>query len=117
MDWKCLIDKGNATFNGMLILQQVKDRTDLGILLEYAVPILSRVLSQNPLLNGAYYRGELIYNILNIDESFWQKHIDWKVYFETLLMDIFRSFSEQELENIVGERPYIVLKEAYSKLI
>lgn len=83
----------------------------LKLFLEYTVPMLSRVLSQNPILNGAYWKGELLWNILKIEDSFWKSHKEWKEYFELLLVELFESYSETEIMEIAGERPYQLLKE------
>lgn len=79
------------------------------VLLEYAIPMLLRVIALNPLIQGLYWCGEILWKILKIEE-FWEEHKEWKRYFEGVLREVYDSFSEKELKAIIGERPYEELK-------
>lgn len=100
------MDKKNLVFPWNLLLEEVKDKHDLGI----GAEMLSRVLAKNPLVHGLYWRGEILWRILKIEEEFWKEHREWKTYFEGVLYEVFDSFSEEELKAMIGERPYAELK-------
>lgn len=51
------------------------------ILLEYALPIFSRVLIFYPMLSGINAEWEILYEISRIDEKLWLKHRDWQSFF------------------------------------
>lgn len=42
--------------------------------LEYTVPLALEFLEENPLAAGAMYRGDLLANVLNLPDGFWQSH-------------------------------------------
>ena len=58
------------------------------VLLEYALPIFSRVLSHYPMLCGGKCEWEILYDITNIPYSFWNKHEDWKQFFKKIISEI-----------------------------
>jgi len=49
--------------------------------LDYLVPLALEVLSDNPLLEGTFYRGDLLLAVLRIQTNFWQDNPDlwWQV--------------------------------------
>jgi hypothetical protein len=51
-----------------------------GIELEYLMPLAIEKLTANPLIEGDFYLGDLLFNVLSVECSFWQKHI--KLYYE-----------------------------------
>lgn len=70
------------------------------VLLEYAIPILSRVLKYYPMLCGKDYEWEVLYEISKIDENFWNIHREWKMFFEDIIRDILHSRNERKMDNI-----------------
>lgn len=83
---------------------------DYKIFLDFTVPMLSKVLEQNPLIAGVFYRGEILYRILKLEDSFWEAHKKWKVYFETMLEQVFTDYSDEEIKMYVGDRIYNELR-------
>ncbi|MBQ7775232.1 MAG: hypothetical protein IJ379_04860 [Lachnospiraceae bacterium] len=81
------------------------------LFLDYTIPMMSRILSQNPLLPGTFWRGELIYMVLKLEDDFWQQHEEWKRYFQELLHGVLGKYSEVEIVEAIGEKPYGLLKE------
>jgi len=59
-----------------------------GILLEYAVPILSRALERYPMLCGMNNEWQVLFYITMINEEFWFEHKEWKNCFCELIKDI-----------------------------
>lgn len=58
------------------------------VLLEYALPLFSRVLIFYPMLCGIFAEWEVLYEIAKIDEEFWDTHKEWKCFFVLLMKDI-----------------------------
>lgn len=42
--------------------------------LDYLVPLAIEVLSDNPLVEGSYYPGDLLSNVIEVSEEFWSQH-------------------------------------------
>lgn len=74
------------------------------VLLEYAVPIFSRVLYEYPMLCGMNCEWQVMYEITKIREDFWLPHIDWKIYFVEILRRFSSDYNEIELIQIFSER-------------
>lgn len=70
------------------------------VLLEYAVPIFSKVLVYYPFLYGMHYNGEVLYQITIIEFDFWENHFDWKEYFISIVNDILSKYTITELTNL-----------------
>jgi hypothetical protein len=51
------------------------------ISLEYLLPLALEELSRNPFVEGNYYPGDLLANVLKIPDEFWRQHQDmyWKL--------------------------------------
>ena len=58
------------------------------VLLEYAIPIFSRVLVHYPMLCGKNCEWEILYEITKIDEDFWNIHEGWKRFFVNILDNV-----------------------------
>lgn len=83
-------------------------------LLDYTLPMISKVLHINICVPGFYYKGEIICRILKHDSSVWVNHPEWKPYFVTLLNAAFLQYNENELQVMLDERMYKELKKIYS---
>lgn len=55
------------------------------ILLEFAVPIFSRVLEKYPMLCGMNREWQVLYSITKIENKFWLSHKSWKKYFDEFI--------------------------------
>lgn len=74
------------------------------VLLEYAVPIFSRVLKVYPMLyvdvgicDGEICQWKILYEVSKIDEFFWNKHIEWKNFFKNIIKDILDKNEKKEI--------------------
>lgn len=85
------------------------------LFLDITIPMLSKVLEENPLIEGAYFRGEILYRILKLEDAFWETHKEWKTYFESILEQIFKVYSDEEMKNYIGDRAYNELKNLYDE--
>ena len=48
------------------------------IALKHLVPLALDVLETNPLVEGDYYPGDLMSNVLTVDPAYWEEHqADW----------------------------------------
>ncbi len=74
------------------------------VLLEYAVPIMSRYLEVFPLTAGIYYKGEVLTKILDLDKGFWNRHRDWHFYFKELAIKSLEEHGVEFLKNELGDR-------------
>lgn len=82
----------------------------LELLLDYTIPMMSRVLSASVFVPGLYYKGEILWRILKHNSNIWNTHPTWKQYFVGLLQNVFFQYSEQALEEMLDERIYRALK-------
>ncbi len=55
------------------------------VLLEYAIPVFSRVLQKYPMLCGMNNEWQVLYDITRVNQVFWQVHKEWKVYFNKIV--------------------------------
>lgn len=53
------------------------------VLLEQCLPIYSQILDEDPLAHGIFAKGELLYDVTQIDNAFWKEHQEWHEYFIT----------------------------------
>lgn len=71
------------------------------ILLDYMVPLISRYIELSPLMPGAFFNGEILLIILNIDKTFWAKHRDWYLFFIDIAIDVANNHKEDGLNKEV----------------
>ena len=69
------------------------------VLLEQCLPYVSEKLEVNPLIPGAFYRGEILYEVTQIEKNFWMSHQDWYQYFGTCVKTAL-SMIEDSLNNM-----------------
>lgn len=62
------------------------------VLLEYALPILSRALVLYPMLD----EWEVLYSIARLPETFWNKHKSWKQFYVGIVKDILYNNIEKD---------------------
>lgn len=55
------------------------------VLLEYTIPVFSRVLHEYPMLCGMNREWQVLYDITNVNRVFWQEHKEWKAYFDKII--------------------------------
>ena len=67
------------------------------VLLEYAIPIFSRVLHKYPMLCGMNKEWQVIYEITKVSEEFWEVNKEWKVYFYKIINTILSQYEEGKL--------------------
>lgn len=72
-------------------------------LLEYAVPIFSRVLVHYPMLCGKNCEWEILYEIAKVDEDFWNVHEGWKRFFVDILNNVLCD-NGVEKEPVINEK-------------
>lgn len=85
------------------------------ILLEYTVPIFSRVLEKEPLLYGYNSKGQALYQIMMFEENFWHKNKGWKSYFENIILKLFQKESQEDLKNVLCKEYFEKFEEIYLK--
>lgn len=81
------------------------------IMLEQCVPLFLEELSQDLLIPGVFYKGEILYEVTLIDKDFWLNHKDWFECIKTIIYKVL-NMSEQELKNNNIIHEYI---ESYKK--
>lgn len=69
-----------------------------GILIEYAVPMLSRLLAIHPLAAGIHYQGELLFYIVRAFQVGIVTQADWLQYFKELVTGIIKTETEETLK-------------------
>lgn len=67
------------------------------VLLEYAIPVFSRVLKEYPMLCGLNCEWQILYEITTVDQEFWEKHIEWKKYFQKIVEEIDLEYAREKL--------------------
>lgn len=73
------------------------------VLLDYALPIFSRVLQEYPMLCGMQCEWQVLYEITKIKEDFWMIHKKWKEYFIEILKGFCSNYTKEELIDIFSE--------------
>ena len=53
-----------------------------GFELEYLMPLAIGKLADNPLAQGDYYLGDLLFSVLTVEASFWKEHT--QLYYEVV---------------------------------
>lgn len=74
------------------------------VLLEYALPIFSRVLYEYPMLCGMNCEWQIMYEITKINENFWTFHQEWRRFFVEIIMQFFSKYTKEELSNMFSEQ-------------
>lgn len=64
------------------------------VLLEYAIPIFSRVLNKYPMLCGMNNEWQVLYDITKINPKFWEDNREWKMYFVEIIEKIFWEYEQ-----------------------
>ena len=62
------------------------------VLLEYAIPIFSRVLESYPMLCGMNNEWEVLYEITRLNQEFWRRNTEWKEYFNKIIDVVFLEY-------------------------
>lgn len=71
------------------------------VLLEYMIPLISRYIELYPLMPGAFFNGEFLYIIFQIDKVFWNAHQDWYIFFKGIAEDILNNYKKEDLNEKV----------------
>lgn len=64
------------------------------VLLEYAIPIFSRVLENYPMLCGMNNEWQVLYDITRLNQEFWIMNTEWKEYFNKIVDKIFWEYGQ-----------------------
>lgn len=64
------------------------------VLLEYAIPIFSRVVENYPMLCGMNNEWQVLYDITRLNRDFWIMNTEWKVYFNKIVDKIFFEYGQ-----------------------
>lgn len=92
---KYILTKPIKEYGGHEISTCIREK----VLLEYALPIMSRYLEVCPLTPGAYHIGEVLVDILELDQEFWGNHQEWYLYVKNLAVESVRTYGLEELRN------------------
>jgi hypothetical protein len=60
--------------------------------LGYLIPIALEHLVKNPFIEGDYYMGDLLANVLSIDEGFWAKNPELQLELDTIMIEVKSTF-------------------------
>ena len=83
------------------------------VLLEQCLPIYSQKLDEDPLAHGIYAKGELLYDVTQIDNAFWKDHQDWHEYFLTRIKTVLNMIENDSNETEIRQE-YI---DAYQRFL
>lgn len=87
------------------------------VLLDYALPIFSRVLQEYPMLCGMQCEWQVLYEITKINEDFWMIHQKWKEYFIDILNRFCSNYVMEELIDIFSEEYFFQFEKFMGKTI
>lgn len=73
------------------------------VLLEYAIPVFSRVLKVYPMLCGSKNEWQVLYEITQVNQKFWERNKKWKEYFDDVINGILLKHEQGVLETNVSE--------------
>lgn len=73
------------------------------VLLEYAIPILSRVLHEYPMLYGGNSEWQVLYEITKINREFWAVHDSWGKFFIEIICSVLSGGMEQNLTDTIPQ--------------
>lgn len=85
------------------------------ILLEYAIPIFSRVLANYPMLCGMNNEWQVLYEITILNQDFWMMNEDWKVYFDKLIEKVLFEYEQGGFNTTISEE-YLYQFKAFKDL-
>jgi len=54
----------------------------------FLIPLAIETLEQNPLTEGDFYPGDLLASVVQVDDSFWQRHTEWKAKLERVIASL-----------------------------
>jgi len=80
-----------------LNLSEILDYLREFVLLEYMIPLISRYIELYPLMPGAFFHGEYLFIIFQIDKSFWNAHKNWYFFFIGIVEDVLNNYKKEEL--------------------
>ena len=55
-----------------------------GIGLPYLIPIALEFLEENPLAEGDYFPGDLLKNVLAVEDAYWLEHLEQRIVLDRL---------------------------------
>jgi hypothetical protein len=89
------------------------------ILLEYMIPLISRYIELCPLMPGAFFYGEFLFVIFQIDKTFWNEHKNCYIFFIDIAKAVLNNYKNKELDKKVFDvLTQVVNKNQYnSKLL
>lgn len=67
------------------------------VLLEYTIPVFSKVLQKYPMLCGMNNEWQVLYDITRVNQDFWRVHKEWKTYFNKIIDKILLEYSQRVL--------------------
>lgn len=73
------------------------------VLLDYTIPIFSRVLAEYPMLCGMNSEWQILYEITKIDWVFWKTHRTWKMFFDEIIEEVILSKEQGGLITPISE--------------
>lgn len=85
------------------------------VLLEYAIPILSNVLNEYPMLCGMNCEWQVLYEITNLEHEFWQTHKAWKAFYDEMIDKIILTYEQDNFEVLIPEE-YLYQFKMFRKL-
>ena len=85
------------------------------VLLEYAIPILSNVLNEYPMLCGMNCEWQVLYEITNLEHEFWQAHKAWKAFYDEMINKIILTYEQDDFEVLIPEE-YLYQFKMFRKL-
>lgn len=65
-----------------------------GVLLEFAIPVFSRVLQMYPMLCGMNNEWQVLYEITQVSQDFWKLKREWKEYLKQFLNEILFKYEQ-----------------------
>lgn len=68
--------------------------------LEYLLPLAFEHLQRTPWIDGDYYEGDLLQNVLRVPISFWHSHPDLKRQLDQIVEKAFVEAPEAELKEL-----------------
>ena len=83
------------------------------LLLEQCLPLVSEKLDRDPLVPGLFSKGELLYDVTQIENDFWMEHQEWFEYFRAIVQTIL-DMIENNTDSIEINHMYV---EAYRSFL
>lgn len=73
------------------------------VLLEYAIPVFSGVLKVYPMLCGNKNEWQVLYEITQVNQMFWEMNKEWKEYFDDIINGVLMKHEQGVLETSISE--------------